>query len=166
MRHLVQVLSILAAWAALTCSPEDAGGPRGSAQTSNVVANWAERLTSAHHQADRVLTEKDKLDAAQTLADLALDSARPDQETARMLAQEAAARSAALYLKTNRISAALSLIRSGLEVSPQPSVGRAQLYMVLADCEQSTGNDAASRQALFEALVVNQQLFALELKNP
>lgn len=166
MRRYIQLLPVLAACTAFACGQEETGGQLSSAETSTIAGNWAARLALAHHQADHISTDKDSINAAQSLAELALDSARPDQEAALMLAQEAAARSASLYIKSDRVRDARALIERGLVVSAQPTVGLAQLYMVLADCEQAEDNEVASRQALLKALSINQELFALELKNP
>ncbi len=132
---------------------------------SSKSESWSESVRRVHRQADLGGGSDQKHKLAQEMADLAAFSRAPHSKQHLLLKQDLAARSARLFLETHDIPKAKSTIERALAHGKTATVGRAQLLMLLADCEKAQGDNDAERRALLEALSIHRELFSKELQS-
>jgi hypothetical protein len=148
------------------CTPTPTEQAPKEEQTLQPKASWSQALLDAHSAGDKASSNSARLDAAQSMEKLAFAADRPQKPAATLLAQELVARASRLYLAAGQATRALPLVQRGLDLSAEPTVARAELLMILADCQNAVGNTELERAALLQALSVHELLFKKELNGP
>jgi tetratricopeptide (TPR) repeat protein len=144
-------------------APEEAAEPPVNKRSSE--REFKQALIVAHRAADeaknRVAEEK-----AARLLEQALTLPPAPGEASLILRQDLSVRAATLRLRGGELKQAEVLVRQGLALSEAPSAARAQLFITLADVEEAKGQADDAKQALLNALAINQELFEKELEEP
>lgn len=153
-----------------TASPAIASSAVGVAPAPEAEAtrSWLRELQVAHRAADDARDPTSRKAALELLTDLYQrgDTLPRAVEEIVQLRQDIAVRAARLALASSDEMAALAWVERGLDLSGEPSVLAATLWMVAADAHEARGDLADARRALQQALAINQQLLDRELEDP
>lgn len=152
-----------------SCAPERGDPTRKEPAEAHVPTGFStrefkQRVILAHEAADQADSPKERLKAAQLIEDAFEQEAT--SPTGMILRQELAARGASIWVELGREDAALDLIQRGQRLGSQPTASRAQLFIARADLAEHLGHESEAREALMEALRINQQLFEEEMEEP
>lgn len=152
-----------------SCAPERGNPMRTEPAEAHARSGFSKRefkehVVLAHEAADKADSSKERLKAAQLIEHAFQQPAT--SATGIALRQELAARGASIWAELGREGAALELIQRGLRLDSEPTASRAQLFIARADLAEQQGHESEARDALTEALRINQQLFEEEMKEP
>lgn len=152
--------------------PEDAGTAPALSQKENSGFPSGEhgvplekRLRKLHEDADAATSPEERAAAGERL--LSLYEALSAENSPHLISirQDLAARAAQLLLATSP-SRSRKSAQDGLELSTAPSVLRANLFLALADADETLGNKENAQKSLVEALAINEKLFETEIEAP
>lgn len=145
---------------ALGCTRQE----RESVAEAEQSAQWANAVRDAHKRADDATTQTQRNDAITALRN-AVQAAPPPNSAKRQWAlQDLHFRLAQTLVDDGQLREAQVVIAQGLQLTPEPSVTRANLLALQGKVYELEGKAEQAARALHEALLINEVLLEQALE--